>query len=551
MRGPTAPSSASARRQREHRRLVDDEHVRPLDRVLGPAREALTGDPFEQPVDRRRRRARRLGQAPCRLAGRRAQTHRPRVGPHQVDEGPHRRRLPGARPAGEDRQPRRRARRRRRPTARRMGRTRRSSAARSGAAASSGAAVASSWARRASRRSRRSIAGSMTTRRPRRAARGRPCSSIRAAVGAPSSVRCAAPARRTAEAVPVALGVRRAWSTPASMPRGRVGRQAERARQRVGRREADPVDLAWRRTGPRAARRSRSGPSACSTARGRGGGHAVRVEEQPHARGARACAPRTRGRGADARRPDARDLARAARAGRASTTSSTPAPWRSSRNTAPDGPTCLTDAEHGQQRRVGDAARRTPHALDRELPAVLGVLAPRPADLERLALVHVGERAGQRDLLAVVGRPRRARRSRRPATQRTRDDLGPRAGVGSPGRTDASRDSGAAGGRPTRDRCDPATHQARALARHDPHRDHHALRRRSDDVDEEAFVALLHHLAEHGSRRLRRLRQHRRGGDADRRGAPARGRARRPGDARRASRSSPAPAPTTRATPSS
>ena len=33
-------------------------------------------------------------------------------------------------------------------------------------------------------------------------------------------------------------------------------------------------------------------------------------------------------------------------------------------------------------------------------------------------------------------------------------------------------------------------------------------------VDEEAFVALLHHLAEHGSDGVRRLRHHRRGGDA-------------------------------------
>ena len=40
-------------------------------------------------------------------------------------------------------------------------------------------------------------------------------------------------------------------------------------------------------------------------------------------------------------------------------------------------------------------------------------------------------------------------------------------------------------------------------------------------VDEEAFVALMHHLAEHGSDGVRRLRHDRRGRDADRRRAPA------------------------------
>ena len=43
------------------------------------------------------------------------------------------------------------------------------------------------------------------------------------------------------------------------------------------------------------------------------------------------------------------------------------------------------------------------HPLDEELPAVLGVLAPAPAGLEALALVDMGERPGERDLLAVVG----------------------------------------------------------------------------------------------------------------------------------------------------
>ena len=90
---------------RQHRGLVDDEHVGAGDRVLGAAREALVGGVLEQSVDRRRRRARDLGQPPRRLAGGRAQAHRAPLGVQEVDERAHGHRLAGARAAGEDRQP--------------------------------------------------------------------------------------------------------------------------------------------------------------------------------------------------------------------------------------------------------------------------------------------------------------------------------------------------------------------------------------------------------------------------------------------------------------
>ena len=69
-------------------------------------------------------------------------------------------------------------------------------------------------------------------------------------------------------------------------------------------------------------------------------------------------------------------------------------------------------------------------------------------------------------------------------------------------------------------------------------------------VDEEAFVALMHHLADHGSDGFVVCGTTGEASTLDRRGAPRRDRARRRRSGRRARRSSPASAPTTRATPS-
>ena len=71
----------------------------------GPRAKPSSGDVLEQPVDRRRRRARDLGQPARRLAGRRAQAHGALLRVQEVDERAHRHRLAGARAAGEDRQP--------------------------------------------------------------------------------------------------------------------------------------------------------------------------------------------------------------------------------------------------------------------------------------------------------------------------------------------------------------------------------------------------------------------------------------------------------------
>ena len=90
--------------QVEHRGLVDDQEVR-LDRVGRPARRALAGHPLEQTVDRRRLRARALRQPPRGLPGRRAQPHPPPVRAQHVDQRAHHRRLAGARPARQYRQP--------------------------------------------------------------------------------------------------------------------------------------------------------------------------------------------------------------------------------------------------------------------------------------------------------------------------------------------------------------------------------------------------------------------------------------------------------------
>ncbi len=53
------------------------------------------------------------------------------------------------------------------------------------------------------------------------------------------------------------------------------------------------------------------------------------------------------------------------------------------------------------------------HPAGQELTAVLGVLAPVPADVHRLAFADVCERAGDGDLVAGVGHARPSRRSRR------------------------------------------------------------------------------------------------------------------------------------------
>ncbi len=156
----------------------------------------------------------------------------------------------------------------------------------------------------------------------------------------------------------------------------------------------------------------------------------------------------------------------------------------------------LDRGQVGQQRRLADRLE-DPHALDRELPAVARMAAPVAADLDRLARVHVGQRADEHDLLALVGHAVEHREVAVVEAEAHRGDLD-RQRLHRPDRT---RPSGLI-------RCGRMSGLGAILT---------AIVTPFDDdlrVDEEAFVDLLRHLCAHGSRRRRRVRHDRRGADA-------------------------------------
>ena len=179
----------------------------------------------------------------------------------------------------------------------------------------------------------------------------------------------------------------------------RCGVGAQRAGERVGGREADAVDLG-RGVRVGAQQLDRLRPERPLDPRRRRSRDAVLGEEQPQrAAPAQRSHERT---AAPIREGPIPGTSRSRARGSRSTTSSTSGPCCSSSQAAPLGPTCLTEDEEVQQRRVARRARPA-DALDLEAPAVLGVPAPGALDLEQLALVDVVERPGQRDLVAVVG----------------------------------------------------------------------------------------------------------------------------------------------------
>ncbi len=185
-----------------------------------------------------------------------------------------------------------------------------------------------------------------------------------------------------------------------ALRRLRVGSQ--RARQRVRRREPDALDL---RGGVRVLAQHVDGLRAERALDARGGGtrDAVLGEEQPQRAAPADLLPRAHRR-ADPRRADPRDLAQAGpRLAVDQLEHAGPVTIEQPLGTA--GPDVLDAGEHVQQRRVARRAQ-APRLLDLEPPAVLGVAAPGAVRFERLALVDVVERAGQGDLVALVGERR-------------------------------------------------------------------------------------------------------------------------------------------------
>ncbi len=202
-------------------------------------------------------------------------------------------------------------------------------------------------------------------------------------------------------AVPVVLGQRQRVHDACVQPPRMVGRHAERLRQRVGRREPDPLELRERvRIGLQLLDRPRTERPV--DARGHCRRHAVAVQEQPQGAQTALLTPRFDGR-ADAPRADPRRLEQQAvrvavddRQHLGPVSLEQPA-----RAALAD---MLDRAQVREQRVLADRLAHA-HALGRELPAVLGVPAERAADVDHLAGLHVGERARHGHLLALVGHP--------------------------------------------------------------------------------------------------------------------------------------------------
>ena len=352
VRGPTAPSSASARRTSSIDASSTTSTSSPVDRVLGPAREALAGHHSSSRWIVVASRARRLGQPPCRLAGRRAQTHRPRVWAHEVDEGPHRRRLAGARPAGEDREPARRAGSDGRPLP--VGRDELAARRRRCRCAGSSAAPPSRAHGRAARRAARG--GPSAGSDDHLAVSDEPPAGDQLVDPRGGGRAAAAPRRARASsadgsmAVSVALGERRAWSTPASIRSGAspAGRALAPARRPSRSRRRPPRVAAYGSAAELVDRRRARAP--CSTRAAAAAGTPCadrnsRSARRPRLRSQeRVAAPMRAGRCPAPRA--------AARADRRRRSPARLAPWRSSRYRRAVRADVLDRPQHGQQRRV-------------------------------------------------------------------------------------------------------------------------------------------------------------------------------------------------------
>ena len=333
--------------------------------------------------------------------------------------------------------------------------------------------------------------------RARSSARGRwqwpSCSASRSACRQPGvearrgvgrRCRARAPARRRS----------RSRSPSTSVSRVGVGLQQRRSRRRRARGRRAPAD------------------------RGR---DAVLVEEQPQRAPAALLLPR-RDRRARARAADARHLAQAR--ARVAVDDSPARRGRGARaaTRAPRGPTCLTAPRQRQQRvrRSTGSAAATP--LDRELAAVARVLAPRAAGRRRVSPsctwasgpVSVTSSPSSVDAASTAKSPSGAASAR--ATTRARSSR-----LGSRGRASSGL---SAAGRRLASACDIACASVDTSVvdrRRHPDRDRHAVRRRRrrrrGGVRRPAAPPGRPRLG-----RLRRLRHDRRGGDADRRRAPAR-----------------------------
>ena len=182
-------------------------------------------------------------------------------------------------------------------------------------------------------------------------------------------------------------------------PVGCVQRRVERAGERVGGREADPVELADR---VRLALqpRDRAGAEVPRDAPGRRGVDAVGVEEQPQLAQLALVAPGLHG-GADPALADPGDRAED-RLGVAV-----------DRRQHLAGAEALDEPRRAERADVLDALQvradgviadglQNPHAVGLKLPAVLGVALPGAADDDRLALADVAERADEDRVVAVV-----------------------------------------------------------------------------------------------------------------------------------------------------
>ena len=387
----------------EHRRLVDDQHVAALDRVLRVAREALLGRPLQQPVDRRRLDAGQLAEPPRRLAGRRAQPRALAVRLEQVDERAHRRALAGARPAGEDRQ----------AVLERLrdavplvvaGHERPAHGALDGA-----------------QRQRRVVV-EQAPHVPREALldRVQPCLADPPRVVGDDPAACREPVDRLLDVdaaaeqarrprrelragkMAVAVGLRLVERVQHARRQavGGVQRRVERARQRVGGREADPVELADRvglalQPGDRARAEVTRDPARRRRV------DAVRVEEQAQLAQLALVAPGLHG-GAEAAGADAGYAAQHALRIAVDGGEHLACAIAVDEQRGPARADVLDGLQVGGDGGVADRLE-DPHALDAELPPVAWVAAPAAAGRDRLALAHVRERADEHDRLAFAG----------------------------------------------------------------------------------------------------------------------------------------------------
>ena len=234
------------------------------------------------------------------------------------------------------------------------------------------------------------------------AARGEHVDRRRRRRRAPPSRRAARSGELGAGEMAVAVGLRLVERVQhaGGEPVGRVERRVERARERVGGREADPVELADRvRLALQA--RDRAGAEVARDPPRRRGVDAVRVEKQAQLAQLALVAPGLH-RAAEPPRADAGHAAQHALGVAVDRGEHLAGAVAVDEQRGAARADVLDGLQVGRDRRVADGLE-DPHALDAELPAVARVAAPAAAGRDRLALAHVAERADEHDLLALVG----------------------------------------------------------------------------------------------------------------------------------------------------